>query len=386
MNTAAAQPAQPKPTSNVPTLAEEFNVLRPELEKVLPAHITVDKFMRVVNTALSQNPDIYRAAQASTYGKRSLFTACVKCATDGLVPDGREAALVIYNTKVKFTDDQGVKKEAWFQLIQYMPMVYGIRKKIRQSGELKDFTDNAVFEADEFQYWIDDDGEHILHKPNLEASDRGKVKGSYAIAKTHDGGKYTQVMTRSQIEQCRAASKAPNGPAWGAWYDEMAIKSVVRRISKKLPMSTDLERVIRRIDDDFDLRQRRTATSQSGVDAAKQLLGISPSAAALGHDGGDDDANFNYDGDTGEVIENGEPLQQSQQSTAGATQQKAHVQVYTEEAAIAKVRECTTKSQADGVMASIVADYRAAGKSVPLPVDGAFQDRLAAIEQAAKKK
>ena len=74
---AQAQAVQPK-------LSTEIDALRPEIEKVLPAHVSPDKFMRVVLTAIAQSPDLRNA------DRRSLLTSCVKAATDGLVPDGRE--------------------------------------------------------------------------------------------------------------------------------------------------------------------------------------------------------------------------------------------------------------------------------------------------------
>lgn len=266
----SAQANVVKSTAQPPRrLSEELNDLRPELEKVLPAHVTVDKFLRVVNTAISQNPDLYRA------DRRSLFTSCVKCATDGLVPDGREAALTIFNTKEKFTDDSGKKGERWVKKVQYMPMVYGIQKKIRNSGELLSLTCNPVFAKDDFNYWIDDVGEHITHKPNITEADRGGFLCVYAIAKTKDGGVYTEVMTRGQIEQVRGVSKAKDSGPWKDWFDEMARKTVIRRISKRLPMSTDIERVIQRDDNLYELSNPRV-NAQSGTEAAKALLGLTP--------------------------------------------------------------------------------------------------------------
>lgn len=231
-------------------LGKELEVLKPEIAKVLPEHVSADKFMRVVATAVAQSPELRNA------DRRSLFTACVKCATDGLVPDGREAALVIFGGKA-----------------QYMPMVTGILKKVRNSGELLSIVANVVYERDEFKYWVDDVGEHVLHHPNLTEPDRGKFLCVYAIAKTKDGGVYTEVMTRGQVEEVRSISKSKDSGPWKGWYGEMARKTVIRRLSKRLPMSTDLEAVIRRDDELYDLNQTRLA-GKSGTDAAKALLGL----------------------------------------------------------------------------------------------------------------
>lgn len=256
-------------------LSDQLMELKPELEKVLPAHVSVDKFMRVINTAISMNPDLYNA------DRRSLFTSCVKCATDGLLPDGREAALVIFNSKEKYTEN-GQKKERWLSKVQYMPMFAGLQKKVRNSGELKELICEVVLQADAFRYWIDDAGAHLTHEPNMEAEDRGRFKAVYCIAKTHDGGVYTEVMSKGQVEKVRQVSKSKDNGPWVGWFDEMARKTVFRRLSKRLPMSTDIEQVIRRDDNLYELAKpgrAALADSSSGVSAAKALLGIgSPSA------------------------------------------------------------------------------------------------------------
>lgn len=248
-------------------LSKELEILKPEIAKVLPEHVSADKFMRVVATAIAQSPDL-RGADRS-----SLFTSCVKCATDGLVPDGREAALVIFNTKEKFRDGDR-ERERWVKKVQYMPMVGGILKKIRNSGELLSLGSNVVHEQDTFRYWIDDAGEHLTFEPNMTVADRGKPTCAYAIAKTKDGGVYVEVMSRSQIEQVRQVSKAKDNGPWVSWWGEMARKTVIRRLSKRLPMSTDLEAVIHRDDELYELDKPRRATAASGTDAAKALLGL----------------------------------------------------------------------------------------------------------------
>jgi len=255
----------PKATAQQePTLAQELEVLQPEIAKVLPEHVTPERFMRVVMTAIAQSPDLRNA------DRRTLLTSCVKAAQDGLVPDGREAALVIFNNKVKNANGP----DTWIKAVQYMPMVFGILKKVRNSGELKQLTVNVAYEKDEFRYFIDDLGEHVLHHPAL-IDDRGKFLAAYAVAITKDDGRYVEVMTRGQVEQVREISKAKDTGPWKSWYDEMAKKTVIRRLSKRLPMSTDLDAVIRRDDEFYDVNtpgQRQIA--QSGTAAAKAMLSL----------------------------------------------------------------------------------------------------------------
>src|SRR3546814_14134854 len=65
-----------------------------------------------------------------------------------------------------------------------MPMVAGIMKKVRNSGEIADWNAHAVYENDEVDYLLGDD-QRIYHKPTM--GDPGQVVGAYSIVKLKDG-------------------------------------------------------------------------------------------------------------------------------------------------------------------------------------------------------
>lgn len=214
-----------------------LGAMKSELEKALPSHVPVDRFTRVVMTAVQMNPDLLSA------NRHSLFQACTRAAQDGLLPDGREAALVTYNLR-------GVPT------VQYMPMIAGILKKVRNSGDLSTINSQVVYQKDAFDYWIDESGEHLNHKPNLIGA-RGDRLLAYALARTKDGGIYVEVMSADQVMAVKNVSRAKDrGPWAGDFEDEMWRKTVIRRLAKRLPMSTDLESVIHADDDLYDLNQR----------------------------------------------------------------------------------------------------------------------------------
>ena len=217
--------------SNLPAVINEvrgqLNKMGGEFRMALPPHISVDKFTRVAMTAIQGNADLLGAE------RRSLFGACVKAAQDGLLPDGREAALVIFKGKV-----------------QYMPMIGGILKRVRNSGEVASIASQLVYRNDSFRYWVDGDGEHLQHEP-LMFGERGEIVGVYALAKTKDGAVYIEVMTKAQVEKVRKVSRASGNGPWVDWWEEMARKTVLRRLSKRLPMSTDIEETIRREEEQY---------------------------------------------------------------------------------------------------------------------------------------
>src|SRR4051812_23741404 len=134
-------------------LNEQLELRSSQFQAALPAHIPVERFKRVVMTAVQQNPKLLNA------DRPTLFTSSMKAAQDGLLPDGREGALVIYNTKIKVNG-----KEVWVDAVQWMPMIAGIRKKVRNSKEIATWDVKVVYEKDDFIY---EDGLDLIlkHRP-----------------------------------------------------------------------------------------------------------------------------------------------------------------------------------------------------------------------------
>src|SRR5258708_170291 len=107
-----------RPTNPVQVFRQQVESRQNEFAAALPAHIPAERFVRVILTGVNKNPSLLYADRAS------LFSSAMMAAADGLLCDGREAALVIFRTKKK--DAEG---ERWIEAVQYMPMVAGILKK-----------------------------------------------------------------------------------------------------------------------------------------------------------------------------------------------------------------------------------------------------------------
>ena len=221
----------------------------------LPAHMPAERFARVVLTAVQNNPDLLTA------DRQALWNACMRAAQDGLLPDGREGAIVVYNTREK--DRSG----SWVTVAkaQWMPMVYGIMKKARNSGQIATITARVVYAGDTYRYWIDEHGEHLLYEPS-ETADRNVVRSVFAMAKTKEGELLVEPLTPADIEKVRQVSRAKEKGPWVDWWEEMAKKTAIRRLSKRLPMSSDLDDLIRRDDDLYDLDAAREARKPQIVD------------------------------------------------------------------------------------------------------------------------
>lgn len=210
---------------------------KPELAKMLPSHISVETMERAANNALMRNPDIAACDPVSVYD------SVMRCAQDGLIPDGKEAAIVVYNSK------QGKKA-------QYQPMIDGVLKRLRQSGLVEMISAKAVFEGDEFDYWFDEDGEHVRYRPDFTADGQRQFKLVFAYAKLKGGEMVVEVMNKAEVERVKSASKTGNssyGP-WAQWYDRMAVKSALHRLARRLPSSSETAQLIEVSERDIDAR------------------------------------------------------------------------------------------------------------------------------------
>jgi len=262
-------PAKTTPVlSPMEAMRSTLTRMESEFACALPPQIPVQKFIRTTLTAVQMNPDLLNT------DRRSLLGACMKAAQDGLLVDGREAALVIFKSK------NGPQA-------QYMPMIGGLLKKLRNSGELSSISANVAYEGDEFRYELGDE-ERIVHRPLLNG-DRGKPIAAYAIAKTKDGAIYREVMTLDQIEQVRQVSRARDNGPWVYWWDEMAKKSVTRRLCKRLPSSADVDAVLDADNETYDLGTGKPVTEPvpqaSPVARLKATMGVDTSPMPDGDDG-----------------------------------------------------------------------------------------------------
>jgi recombination protein RecT len=73
-------------------------------------------------------------------------------------------------------------------------------------------------------------------------AERGEVIGFYAVTKLKDGGHCFEFMSRHQINgiMSKTQSKGAHGP-WKDNFVEMGRKTVIRRLSKYLPLSVEFQ-------------------------------------------------------------------------------------------------------------------------------------------------
>lgn len=213
---------------------------REQIAKQLPKGVDADRFVRTALTVVQMNPDLLLCTPTS------LFGSIMMAAKDGLLPDGKEAVIQPYNVKVSKPNE---KPDRWEKQAQYMPMVKGMMQIMYRTGEVAMVDGVAVYEKDVFEYERGD-MPRIIHKPYTGIEAPGPVVAAYVVIKLKNGEVKREVMFRRDIESARNASKAKDGPGWKNWYDQFAIKAVIKRAFKQLPTdSEDFDRVIQHDND-----------------------------------------------------------------------------------------------------------------------------------------
>jgi len=241
--TQGADAPQQAPEAKSPTIYQQFEHELDQrsdiIASMLPTTVTPARFKNTVIAAIRQDPAILSASI------RSIMSAVIRAAQDGLVPDGREGHIAVYNTNVAKRGEP----ERWEKRAQWNPMAYGLRKRLRELDGI--IANSEVVHMNDHFLWEQGDTPRIEHKPAPLGTDRGKMIGAYCIYKREDGTiLHREVMDREAIEKTREQSKAKDSLMWTKFVSEGYRKAVLRRGIKTVPVSDQMREIIRRDDED----------------------------------------------------------------------------------------------------------------------------------------
>lgn len=190
------------------------------------SQITAKRVMRLIMSEASKSPKLRECTQ------QSLLSSVLECCRLGVEPGSAlgHAYLIPYNNRTK-----GVME------CQFILGYRGMIEIARRSGQIVSLYSHAVYENDAFEIEL---GLHanIKHSPARGA--RGAFVGAYAVAHLKDGGYQMDWMSKDDIDKIRARSKSGDKGPWVTDYQEMGKKSVVRRLFKMLPVSTEVQRLV----------------------------------------------------------------------------------------------------------------------------------------------
>ena len=211
----------------------------------LPKHINSERFVRIAITTIRQNPKLAKCSQESLLG------ALMVSAQLGLEPGVLGQCYLI-----PFENKKAGTVECQFQ-IGYK----GLIELLRRSGQLSDIYSYTVYENDDFniEYGL---SRTLTHKPNFD--ERGEIKGFYAVAILKDGTKAFEYMTKDEItkheEKYRKGSY--KNDVWNKNFEEMAQKTVVKKLLKWLPVSVEFLEMANKDEKSFKVADEKTGETE----------------------------------------------------------------------------------------------------------------------------
>jgi recombination protein RecT len=229
----AQKNARPQATGTQMAVVENINRFKNELvlrrsmtAPMLPSHIKIEKFESAVFSAVGANPKLLECDRVS------LLKACAEAAELGLSlnPVMRHADIL------PVWDGRSNSLKA-----QFRPRYMGLMELAKRSGEVLQIYAHTVHENDVFDYQLGLN-KRLDHVP--ASSNRGTVTGAYCVWKDRNGLADFEYMPIEDIRKImiRSSSKDKNGNVVGPWvsdFEEMCRKTVVRRASKYMPVSTE---------------------------------------------------------------------------------------------------------------------------------------------------
>lgn len=206
-------------TRQQPNLANALEQMKPELAKVLPAHLSHERMTRIVLTEVRKNQKL---AQCNPH---SFFGALLTAAALGLEPGiNGEAYLVPYKSECQLiVGYQGLVKLFW------------------QHPLAKRISAEYVCEKDHFLF---DKGLSTRLEHTPAHGDRGQVVGYYAIAELSTGAVIFDYFTAAQIKTLRGGVVGTSGGVKDPehWMER---KTALKQVLKLMPKSSELSALMR---------------------------------------------------------------------------------------------------------------------------------------------
>ena len=187
--------------------------MKEQFATALPSHLSPDRFARVAITALTRTPKLQSCTQ------ESFFKCLLDLSAMGLEPDGRRAHLIPYGRECTLVLD-----------------FKGLAELVRRSGDVVKIHSDVVCENDTFAHSMGDVTEHTYDI----SKDRGAVIAAYSQVTLKNGAVQSEIMSKAEIDAIKNKSRAGRSGPWVDHYNQMACKTVFRRLTKWLTLSPEV--------------------------------------------------------------------------------------------------------------------------------------------------
>lgn len=211
------------------TIADMVKALEPEIKRALPAVLTPERFTRMALSAINNTPKLAECSPMT------FIAALMNAAQLGLEPNtplGQAYLIPFENRKKGITECQ-------FQIGYkgYIDLAY-------RTGQVHLIQAQAVYENDLFDYEYGLNP-RLVHRP--AEGERGEQAYFYGIFRLSNGGFGFEVMNKAAVDShAQTYSQALKGGCspWIKNYEDMAKKTVIKKVLKYAPISTDFQKAV----------------------------------------------------------------------------------------------------------------------------------------------
>lgn len=199
---------QPKQTFSDVMLAELGNH-----EAGLPSGFNKERFVLNAVSLLNEKPELQK------YGAAQLKLGLMKAAVMDVDAFRGECWLIPYGQQLQFQMSfKGCKKVA---------KKYSVRP-------IKDISAEIVREGDVFEKQVTDDNTTFVFKP--KPFNDGPIIGVFAYVQYEDGKCFVEELSKKDIDMVKSKSKSGSSGPWRDFYDQMAKKVAIKRLTKNIEL------------------------------------------------------------------------------------------------------------------------------------------------------
>ncbi len=214
---------------------------RESLSAMIPTGSNVDKIANAYINAVATDGKLQRFDLATH------LAALTKCVRMGLHPGPLNHVYLI----------------AQRGIIDAMPSYKGMIARMKRHSSVQSVQAHTVHGGDTFKMSA---GTTPQIEHEIKLGDRGVFKGVYAIVFYTDGSFQFDYMGASEVEQIKASTHGGRGGTspWNKWFEQMAKKSIVKRLISFMGFEdSGLGAIVEIEDDQFHEQEKQQTTAAS---------------------------------------------------------------------------------------------------------------------------
>lgn len=196
------------------TFSQQLTDKLASMENALPKDFNRERFVQNALAVLNDKPELQKI------NKAQLQMGLLKGAMLNLDYSNKEFYLIPYGSSVQFQID--------YRGMQKVAKAYSVRP-------IKDIHADVVRDGDQFEYEIKDNVAHVSFRPKPFSN--ADIVGVFCYIEYADGGVTVERMSTEDVQAVRNNySKAKNSAAWTKSFDQMMLKTIIRRSLKKVEL------------------------------------------------------------------------------------------------------------------------------------------------------